>query len=233
AQIDYTTPDFSGFNVTVGVFDPLNSLSEGDAAVEPHKSPGFHAKIAWTIPFSEGNKLYLSAAFLSQQQDYVAPAVFPATTGTPYSYTGDGIDVFGKLDIQGLEVVAYYYHAKGLGSTALFDGGAFTGVVDGVAYYGQTRTSDGYFGQVTYKFGALKLGVNYGQSNLDYASSADQANDVGGNLLKNNKKWTGGLYYSLTKNLTLLAEYSNVKDSAQSAGGNSANTFNVGAFLGF
>ncbi|HYL71133.1 MAG TPA: porin, partial [Candidatus Dormibacteraeota bacterium] len=28
AQIDYTTPDLSGFSATAGVFDPINSLSE-------------------------------------------------------------------------------------------------------------------------------------------------------------------------------------------------------------
>ena len=28
AQMDYTTPDFSGFNLTVGIFDPLNSLTD-------------------------------------------------------------------------------------------------------------------------------------------------------------------------------------------------------------
>ena len=218
AQMDYTTPNFSGFNATLGIFDPLNSLSEpAGAETQPKKAPGFHAKVTWTLPFSEGNKFYASVAYLTQQQDYIDAG------GTPYSYTGNGVDVFGKLDIQGLEVVGYYYHGTGLGTTALFLLGAFGD--------GNTRTSDGYFGQVTYKFGDLKLGVNYGRSNLKYANSADQTANP--NLLNYNQKVTGGIYYSLTKNLTLLLEGSGTKSASQAGGSNSGTTVNVGAYLGF
>jgi predicted porin len=223
AQIDYTTPDFSGFAFTVGVFDPLNSLSDFGATVEAKKAPGFHAKLTYTLPIAEGTKLYLSAAFLTQQQDYVAPATILAPTGTPYSYTGDGVDFFAKFDMQDWEVIGYYYHADGLGSTALFDGGDFG--------FGQTRTSSGYFFQTTYKFGPVKLGVNYGRSNLDFANAADQLANP--DLLHYNQKFTVGVYYSLTKNLTLLAEGSGVKSESQVDASNSATTFNVGAFLGF
>jgi predicted porin len=220
AQIDYTTPDLAGFAVTVGAFDPLNSLSD-TAAVEPKKAPGFHAKITYTLPIADGTKLYLSASAISQQQDY-------GYTGGNYSYTGSGADLFAKFDLQDLELIGYYYHAKGLGTTALFDGGAFTG--GGV--YGQTRTSSGYLGQVTYKFGPVKLGANYGASILDYASAIDQFTNP--NLVSSNRKGTLGVYYSLTKNLMLLAEASRVKSEAQNdLGSNQATTFNIGAYLGF
>jgi predicted porin len=232
AQIDYTTPDFSGFNFTLGVFDPLNSLSEewptgtagatAEATVEPKKAPGFHAKATWTLPFSEGNKLYLSATFISQQQYYITPSSYVPSPSTPYNYTGDGFDIFGKLDIQGLEVIAYWYRAHGLGTTALFDGGA---------WLGQTRTSDGYLGQITYKFGDLKLGVQYGRSNLDFADSADQIANP--DLVASNRKGTVGLYYSLTKNLTLLLEGSDVKSYSQTGSSNTATTVNAGAYLSF
>src|SRR3984885_6550344 len=159
-QIDYTTPDFSGFSVTLGIFDPINSLSDA-ATVEAKKAPGFHAKIVYTMPFSEGNKLYLSATVLTQQQDYATGLTAgPAT----YSYTGTGEDIFAKLDIQDWELIGYYYHATGLGSTALFDGGAFVN-----AGFADTRKSSGYLAQTTYKFGPVKVGFNYGRSNLDYA----------------------------------------------------------------
>ncbi|MFZ1906245.1 MAG: hypothetical protein WAU56_12750 [Steroidobacteraceae bacterium] len=223
AQIDYTTPDLSGFAVTVGVYDPLNSLSDFGATVEAKKAPGFHAKLTYTLPIAEGTKLYLSAAFITQQQDYVAPAGSLTLTATPYSYTGDGVDFFAKFDLQNLELIGYYYHGEGLGSTALFDGGDFG--------FGQTRTSDGFFAQATYKFGPVKLGVNYGRSNLDYANAADQLANP--DMLDYNQKVTGGVYYSLTKNLMLLGEVSGVKSQSQAGGSNSATTVNVGAFLGF
>lgn len=217
AQIDYTTPDISGFNLTVGIFDPVNSLT--DAATPAGKSaPGFHAKATYTMPIAQGTKLYLSAALLSQKQNFNTSAT------TSYSYTGTGIDVFARLDITDLELIGYYYHGDGLGTTALFNLGSLGAGLNA----DQTRTSDGFLAQATYKLGQLKLGVNYGESRLDQASG-----EVNPGLLSKNKKLTAGLYYSLTKNLTLLAEYSDVKSDSQSIGGNSANTFNVGAFLGF
>jgi predicted porin len=218
AQIDYTTPDFSGFSATVGIFDPLNSLTD-IGTVEPKKAPGFHAKVSFTMPFNDTTKLYVSAAFLTQEQNYETGGLTP----TPYSYTGNGVDIFAKFDIEGFEVFGYYYHADGLGTTALFNGGAFG--------LGQTRTSDGYLAQATYKFGPVKFGVNYGESKLDWANGADETANP--NLLQSNKKGTIGVYYSLTKNLTLLAEGSNTKSEAHVGGSNSATTINVGAFLGF
>src|SRR5207302_1724637 len=66
AQIDYTTVDISGFNATLGVFDPINSLT--DPNPEPKQAPGFHAKLSYTAPLSGSDKLYLSVAFLTQEQ---------------------------------------------------------------------------------------------------------------------------------------------------------------------
>jgi len=220
AQIDYTTPDMSGFAFTVGIFDPINSLSEGGATVQPKKAPGFQGKLTYTMPLAgEGDKFYISVAALTQEQDYVAG-------GTPYDYRGTGEDLFAKLDLAGFEVFGYVYHADGLGTTALFNGGAINTVVGGVPVFGETRTSKGYLAQVSYKLGDVKLGVNYGESKLDKANGDDP------DLVTSNKKGTVGVYYSLTKNLTLLGEVSRTK-SESDAGSNDATTVNVGAFLGF
>jgi predicted porin len=224
AQIDYTTPDISGFNATIGIFDPLNSLSDV-GTVEAKKAPGFHAKLTYTMPLGEGDKLYVSVAAIQQKQYYEVPSLLPPGV-TPYDYNGDGVDLFAKLDMQGLEIVGYVYDAKGLGTTALFDGGAF----DGAGELGETRKSYGYFGQVTYKVGPVKFGYNHGDSRLDFADSTDQV--LNPDLVRSNRKDTIGVYYSLTKALTLLAEGSYVKD-VSAAGSNKAETVNVGAYLSF
>jgi predicted porin len=212
AQIDYTTPDISGFKVTVGAFDPINSLTDA-GTVEAKKAPGFHAKVSYEMKIADDTKFYASVAVLTQEQDYVSPG------GTPYDYRGTGEDLFAKFDMAGLEVFGYVYHATGLGTTALFNLGA--------AGLGDTRTSKGFLAQVTYKIADLKLGVNYGESRLDKANAADDPF-----LVSKNKKGTVGAYYSLTKNLTLLGEVSRTK-SESFGGSNSATTVNVGAFLGF
>jgi predicted porin len=222
AQLNYTTPDFAGFNLTGGVFEPINSLTEA-ATAENKKAPGFHGKAAYTLPIADGVKFYASATFITQEQDYdTAGALAPIADqiATHYSYTGTGYDIFARIDVQDFEAFGYYYHGSGIGTTGLF--------VLGDAGLGNKRDSDGYMAQLTYKFGPLKLGVNYGDSRLDLASG-----EVNPTLVRSNRKATGGLYYSLTKNLTLLAEYSNVRSEAQNGGADNANTFNVGAFVGF
>jgi predicted porin len=230
AQIDYTTPDLSGFALTVGIFDPLNSLTDVGTA-DPKKAPGFHAKLSYTLPIAEGTKLYLSATGITQNQYYEA-----GTPATSYNYTGTGEDFFAKFDMQDWEVIGYYYHAMGLGTTALFLDGAYDAAcaAPAVGICPSTRTSSGYFAQTTYKFGPVKLGFNYGRSILDYANAADQLANP--DLLSNNRKYTVGVYYSLTKALTLLAEGSRVESTSQEPTlphTNGASTVNVGVYLGF
>jgi predicted porin len=217
AQMNYTTPDFAGFSLTAGIFEPINSLTAPAGATEdPKKAPGFHGKAAYTLPIADGTKFYASATFITQDQVYD----FDGTSATRVSYTGTGYDLFARIDVQDFQAFGYYYHGSGLGTTGLF-------VLsdDGL---GHKRDSDGYLAQLTYKFGPLKLGVNYGDSRLKQASG-----EVAPTLVRSNRKATGGLYYSLTKNLTLLAEYSNMRSKAQNGGADTANVFNIGAFVGF
>jgi len=224
SQIDYTTPDFSGANLTVGIFSPLDSLTgPGTAASKP--APGFHAKIAWKGTFDD-MKVYLSASGLEQQQKYLAT---PTTAG---SWQGDGGDVFGKIDYQGFEVVAGGYYARGLGTTGIF--------IFGADANGNARTSYGYLIQATYKVDAVKFGINYGVSRLAFSNDADRLADPF--LVAANEKVTGGVYYDLTKNLMLLGEVSWVQDighsnsaAADGSVGNSNTgvTGNVGVFLAF
>src|SRR5207237_6316791 len=68
AQIDYTTPEISGFSFTVGIFDPINSLFDasvtctnpGDVCTAAKQAPGLHGKISDTVDLGGGNKLYVS-----------------------------------------------------------------------------------------------------------------------------------------------------------------------------
>jgi hypothetical protein len=228
SQIDYTTPDFSGANLTVGIFSPLDSLT-GPGASQSKPAPGFHGKLAWKGTFDD-LKVSLSASGLSQQQKYLAGT----TNG---SWQGSGGDVFGKVSYQGLDLVAGGYYAKGLGTTGIF--------ILGSSAAGDARTSYGYLVQATYKVGPTKFGINYGVSRLAYANQADRVADsasAAGALVAANEKVTGGVYYDLTKNLMLLGEISWVQDiahvSTTSADGNFGNTNtgvtgNVGVFLAF
>lgn len=221
AQMDYTTPDYGGFNATVGIFDPLNSLTDNNGANNAKKAPGVHGKITYTTKFSDDMKLYLSASGITQKQNYVPTSGIDA--GVPVEYTSVGGDVNAKFDVGGFEFFGSAYAGKGMGTTGLFilaDDGS-----------GHARKSDGYLVQVTYTISALKLGLNYGVSKLQYANAADAT--LVPDLLDANRKVTAGTYYSLTKNLTLLAELSDVWTTAHNGDQNKSVDGNVGAFFAF
>lgn len=204
AQINYTTPDFGGFKFTIGVFDPLEPITQ--TAPTPEGSPGFHGKIAYT-----NGPVYVSATFISLQHEGPTDA---------QDFDSFGWDVGGKLTFGPAEIMAWYYQGEGLGTTALF---LFS---DDLA--GHERDSDGFLAQVTYKLGDLKLGLNYGESNLDLAPG-----EIVSNLVETNKKYTLGAYYSLTENLTLLAEFTDVNAEGHNGVENDSSNFNLGAYLSF
>ena len=225
AQIDYTTPDINGLKVTVGIFDPIESLTDGTGPT-PKATPGFHGKVA----FKNGGPLYLSASFLYEKQEFQrSDALGNLISGQKVSYDGTGIDFGGKFDFPGgFQVAAWAYYAKGLGTTGLFVNGADTNPAS--AGYGENRKSYGGLAQVTYKIPEtnFKLGFNYGTSRL---SRAD--NEVNNTLVKLNDKFTLGVYDQLTPNLLLLAEGTSMWSRNQVGDENKAWVANVGAFVSF
>lgn len=204
AQMDYTTPDLSGFKLTVGIFDPIEPILQGLAT--PEANPGFHAKVAYT-----NGPLYLSATYITQKQEGV---------NNIGDFDSSGFDVGGKITFGGAELMGWYYQGKGLGTTALY--------LFAATPLGQERDSDGFLAQFTYKFGDTKLGVNYGESNLDLASG-----EAPSPLVMTNKKYTVGIYHSLTENLTLLGEFTDTKAESHDGLENDSSNFNIGAYLSF
>jgi hypothetical protein len=224
AQIDYTTPDLSGAKITIGIFDPVESLTDGTGPT-PKAAPGFHGKIA----YKASDALYLSASFIWERQEFqrsdITGALLP---GQKMTYNGAGVDAGGKYDFSGFQVAAWLYYAKGLGTTGLFVNSADTDPTS--AGYGQARKSYGGLAQLTYKIPEtnLKLGVNYGSSRL---SRAD--NEFNPTLVKENAKVSLGVYDQLTPNLLLLAEATPMWSKNQVGNENKAWIANVGAFVSF
>jgi predicted porin len=231
SQIDYTTPNMAGTKVTFGIFDPLNSLTQ---APINHSTPGLQAKIAYTL-----GSLYLSASGLYQQQripcaGLTAGGCSLATQPGSYdAFSADAFDLGGKYEIGGLEIMGWYYRAKGVGTTGLF---AFN--YDGE---GNARDSDGFLAQVTYTVGSEKMGLNYGASKLDptgfdisscSAAAASIAAGIATTVpcaLERNSKWTLGNYYNLTPNLLLVTEFT--RTTSVDIFNTSINSWNVNAGL--
>ncbi|MDE2050325.1 MAG: porin [Gammaproteobacteria bacterium] len=227
SQINYTTPDMGGAKITLGIFDPLNTLGQTPAN---HSTPGFQGKIAYTA-----GPLYLSFSGLYQQQrvqcaDLGAGACAAGSPAGSYvSYGSSAFDLGGKYDIGGLEFMGWYYRGKGVGTTGLF-------VLSNDAV-GTSRDSDGFLAQVTYKMGTSKVGVNYGVSNLDGTaldrSTLCVASGVVGCLVRRNEKWSLGLYQNVTANLLFVTEFSRLQSKSDADQSNTSWNFNAGLFLKF
>lgn len=225
SQINYTTPDMGGAKVTVGIFDPLQTL--GQVPVN-HSTPGFQGKVAYTA-----GPLYLSASLLYQQQRVLCSnlsggaCAAGSPTGAYVSYGSSAFDLGGKYDIGGFEVLGWYYRGKGVGTTGLF--------VNANDSMGTSRDSDGYLAQVTYKIQNTKVGVNYGVSNLD-GTALDRSTLCGGVvgcLVRRNDKVSLGLYQSVTTNLLFVAEFTRTQSKSDADQTNSSWNINAGLFLKF
>ncbi len=228
SQIDYTTPNLYGTKITVGIFDPLNTL--GQIPVN-HSTPGFQAKVAY-----KAGPIYLSASGLYQRQSIpctdtaLAPgACSPGTYELKYSSTG--FDLGGMYTVGPFQAMGWYYRAKGVGTTGLF--------VLSNDMLGVPRTSEGFIAQLTYTVGKTKFGVNYGQSRLNPTANdlANTATVAAGTdlptLVKKNDKWTFGVYHHLTHDLLLVGEFSRLRSTNDMNQKNTSWNINAGLFLSF
>ena len=111
--------------------------------------------------------------------------------------------VGSKYHVEGVEVGGSF-SGSGFGLLANFQDGKALGVLaDGDA--GDTKQTN-YFLQATVNpSSAVKIGLNFGESKLKEGA---------GTSLEKNTNLTLGLYYSLTKSVTLVAEVSQTKSTA-------------------
>ena len=206
SQINYTTPSAGGLDLTIGVFNPINTSTLGmasNAGETGSSHPGIHGKVKYT-----NKSIYLSASFLSQS----------VKTGVS-DFSANAVDIYGKLTTGGFSLAGYYYTGKGIGTTAL--------LYDAADTKGIARSSSGYYAQASYTVGQTKLGLNYGVSSIDKTT-----NDVT-TALKKHQRITLGLYRPIAGPLNLVVEFTNMKAVNQAGGDITNNAFNVGVFLGF
>lgn len=213
-QITYTTPKLGGLQASVGVFQPLQSLT---APAQTNTAPGFQGKVTFDQSFGKKASVRLWASGVAQKHETIG-----AGTGGLVSYTGRGMDLGGKVTVGPISAVANWYTAKGLGTTVL-------NLLDTDAN-GNPRGSDGFYVQGLATFGKISVGASYGESNLDRTAFELAA---GNTLVSKNSSYVGQVRYGLTDWVTLLAEYTRTKSEAH--GGNEAesDSIAVGAILFF
>ncbi|CAM8381785.1 hypothetical protein MCETWHM1_01177 [Candidatus Methylopumilus planktonicus] len=216
SQIAYTTPNFNGFQATVGLTQGWNQQGTGSLTTTTRAggNPAYEGKASYSFSANDvTGKVWVSG--IGQKQGNGVDA----TSDDSVAYAGD---IGANVNLAGFGLTGYYYSGQGIGTTAQF--------LHGYSAAGKSRDSDGGYVQATYVLPTkTKVGVSWGQSNLDLASNETTAT----NIVKSNEMWTAGLYHPLTKHLNIVAEYSNIQSENHASGKATTNSGSLGAILFF
>ena len=226
SQIAYSTPNFNGFNATVGVTQSWNTFGAGDVydtqiAGVPQRTagafnsfasagrggaaPAFEAKAAYAWTGDVAGKVWVSG--ITQKVEGAQDRA-------------EAADIGATVTVAGFGLTGYYSNGSGMGTTIQLR--------DGFDHTGKSRDSEDYYVQGTYTIPGVgtKLGASWGESKLDGNAVNDAFTQY------KNEMWTVGAYHPLTKHLNLVAEYSDVKTVITNAEGKS-KTISLGAILFF
>jgi len=212
SQIQYSTPNWNGFQVTVAMDSPWTGTSTTNSTdfVNANKDMGFEGKATYDFAANDVTGRAWIGGITQKIQG-------TADNYTNVNTTATGWDIGGKVAYQGAELVASYYSGEGIGIT-----GFLLNAVQGTT--GTKTKSDGYYVQGTYKLPGVgtKLGLSYGESNLDYTGGTYQQNS-----------WIVGAYHPLTKSVNLVAEYNYAQVENTGSATTNAKTVSLGAIMFF
>jgi predicted porin len=224
SQVAYSSPNWNGFSFTAGVTQSWNAqgaISAGPDGIAGNaddfvvsagstdrggNQPAFEAKASYEWTGDVAGKVWVSG--ISQKVEFGAGLGSDRATAW---------DIGATVNLAGFGLTGYYYDGSGIGQTLQLN--------QGFDAAGNDRDSDGWYVQGTYAIPGVgtKLGVSYGQSNLD-ANSGDAITDI------EDKMWTVGAYHPITKHLNLVAEYSSQKHEVQGAQDGKAKTISLARF---
>jgi len=217
-QVSYTTPNFNGFQATVGITQGWNTTGSYASTGRAGAGQAYEGKASYSFAADAvTGKVWVSG---------FAQKVDRGTNATTLDDTqATSVDVGATLNASGASLTAYYYTGSGTGTTFM--------LAEGYSAAGKQRDSDGYYVQATYVLPTIgtKLGLSYGESNLDLGTGESNAT-----LVKTNSQWTAGVYHPLTKSVNLVAEYSDVEGKFEKTGSSVTGkdkTVSLGAILFF
>ena len=223
-QVAYTTPNFNGFQATVGITNPNQGVS---GSVSNAGATNVNNGDLYQDRFGlEGKASYSFSADALTGKIWVGGASYKVKSATTDSadvkeYSASVADIGANLNAGNFGLTGYYYTGEGAGTTILLANG-----------YDKTkgkRDSDGGYLQATYILPTkTKLGVAFGRSNLDLASGESVSA-----LVDKNERVTVGLYHPLTKHLNLVGEWNQIEATSHNGLKNQNTTGSLGAILFF
>ena len=222
-QVAYTTPNFNGFQATVGLTNPNQGLDlEGQSGATTalyQDRHGLEGKASYSFAGDAmSGKIWVSGASYKVKNTAIVSSV-----SSFVEHTASVADIGANVNFGGIGLTGYYYTGEGVGTTAMF--------LQSRDSAGSKRDSDGGYVQATYVLPTkTKIGLAYGKSNLDLTSAETSATSA---AVAHNKRFTVGAYHPLTKHLNLVAEWNDIESEAHSGVKNENSTISTGAILFF
>jgi predicted porin len=196
SQIAYTTPNFNGFSATAGITQPWSPSATNQT------EPAFEGKASYAWTGDVAGKVWVSG--ITQNVDLSVTS----------SQRVHAWDMGANVTVAGLTATAYYGQGKGTGTLGQ--------MTDTTA----AHDNQDWYLQATYVLPTTtKIGVSYGESEIDVATNGSTHNT--------NTMWTVGAYHPLTKHLNLVAEYSTAENETTTAATVKKDTVSLGAILFF
>jgi predicted porin len=212
-QATYTTPNMNGFQATVGITQAWSATGttttmSGITSGRGGAAPAYEGKASYSFATGDVTGKIWVSGFQQKVEGMLDNA-----------YAGD---IGANVNVAGIGLTGYYYGGQGVGITATMRECFTVGK--------QARDSDGGYVQATYVLPTkTKVGISWGESNLDRKHSTDLLT----NSIKSQEMLTVGVYHPLTKHLNLVAEYDHSVDRAQNDVQEISNTVAAGAILFF
>jgi len=192
----YGTPVLAGFQLNVGVFDPV-SLSAGGWSRTQLVRP--EAELTFERPFGSLGKVVLFVNGAYQKVYKPGYCVASATTG-PCDETAEGVGYGGRLEVGPVRLGAAGHYGKGLGlSFALENSYAALDPANNL------RTFDGYYVQSQIVVKQFDLFAGYGITRV-FLTDLDKTLPQYSNI-KNQIGINGGVVYNMTENVHFDLEY--------------------------
>jgi len=218
SQVRYTTPSFSGVKLAVAAVDPADPTGAAFNGGTPGavlESPSAEAELSFAG--KSGTVSYQAFASGLYQSSKIIAA--PSRTVTSVGGAG-GVGV----GFAGLDLLASGFIGSAVGTAGVM----FGDTLDSIQ---KERTTSGFLGQATYTIGKVKLGANYGRTDVKKTDQDEIDNAPG--LLDNRQSFTGAIWYDLVPSVKLVAEYTHLDIEWADATKQGSDTVAVGGFIFF
>ncbi len=202
-RFSYKTPDMNGFQVEIGLYDPLEEIGGGGATSTDTSIPRVEVEATYGTTFGAGSANFWLGGLWQESDDW-------AVAGNDRTHTG--IDVGAQVMFGGFEAVGHYTDGENLGQVLKI-------TAPGLGVDDEENTH--WYAQLGYTFaGATKVALSYGESESEIAGATNTR-----------ELFTVGVYHDVNSWLKLVAEYNDFEIDAAGTSTGESDVFSVGAFL--